>query len=41
MERAASVILLLLAAIVLLNFVQGGPSQVKTWFRAKFLNQAG
>jgi hypothetical protein len=39
MERASSLILLFLAAIVLLNFAQGGTTQVKHWFSAKFLNK--
>lgn len=37
-EAASRLILLALAAILLLNLAQGGPSQVKAWLRGKFLN---
>jgi hypothetical protein len=38
LERLSSLILLFLTAIVLLNFAQGGTTQVRKWFGAKFLN---
>jgi hypothetical protein len=36
-EQAAKFILLLLAAIVALQLFKGGPNQLKTWTKAKFL----
>ena len=40
MGQLSTLILIFLAAIVALNFAQGGTGQVKRWFAAKFLNQA-
>lgn len=40
MEPFARLALLFLAAVLLVNYLHGGTGQVKTWLKAKFLNQA-
>lgn len=37
MEQAAGTILLLLAAVMLLQLAKGGPTQLRQWLGAKFL----
>lgn len=39
MEELAEAILLVLAAALFINLVQGGPGQVRRWLAAKFLGQ--
>ena len=39
-EAAAKAILLLLLAVMALQLFQGGPSQLKTWLKIKFLGKA-
>lgn len=38
-EAAAKALLLLLAAIMALQLLQGGPAQLKRWLAAKFLGK--
>ena len=40
MEQAAKAILLLLAAVAALQLFNGGPTQLKTWMKAKFTGTA-
>ncbi len=39
MEQFSGLILAILAAALFVNFVQGGPRQVRAWLSAKFLGQ--
>lgn len=39
MEQLSGLILMLIAAALLVNFLQGGPEQTKQWLAAKFLGQ--
>jgi hypothetical protein len=40
-EQFAQIVLLLIAAALVINLVQGGPAQVRSWWRAKLLGRAG
>jgi hypothetical protein len=39
MEQAAGAILLLLAAIMLVQLLHGGPTQLRQWVGSKFLGK--
>lgn len=41
MEEFSRIVLLMVAAALVVNFIQGGPGQVRDWWKAKFLGQMG